>query len=154
MTWGALTLTLTLLGGAWTWYAFRHRGLVSGLRGAAFTLLPLAAYLTKTLRMFTRIADAVTDWAVSLAFNPLVWGGVVLAGVSVVLFVVAGALAARGIGGGPKAVARGSTGKRSGESAGPGELDSGTKGRGRTPTPSGDPELDDIEALLRKRGIS
>ena len=40
VTWGALTLTLTLLGGIWTWCAFRRRGLASGLRGAGFTLLP------------------------------------------------------------------------------------------------------------------
>ena len=149
MTWGALTLTLTLLGGAWTWYAFRHRGLVSGLRGAALTLLPLAAYLTKTLRMFTRIADAVTDWAVSLAFNPLVWGGVVLAGVSVVLFVVAGALSARGIGvRSPGGAARGQRNRATGE------LGAAPSGRGPAPARSGDPELDEIEALLRRRGIS
>ena len=35
VTWGALTLTLTLLGAFWTWLAFRRRGLASGLRGAA-----------------------------------------------------------------------------------------------------------------------
>ena len=54
VTWGALTLTLTLLGGIWTWLAFRRRGVVSGLRGAAFTLLPAAAWLTGTLQLFTR----------------------------------------------------------------------------------------------------
>ena len=34
VTWGALTLTLTLIGGLWTVYAFRRRGVASGLRGA------------------------------------------------------------------------------------------------------------------------
>ena len=41
--WGALTLSLTLLGGIYTWFAFRSRGFVAGLRGVGFTLLPVAA---------------------------------------------------------------------------------------------------------------
>jgi len=56
VTWAALTLTLTILGAIWTWLSFQRRGLASGLRAAAFTLLPLAAYLTRTLRLITRIA--------------------------------------------------------------------------------------------------
>ena len=43
-----------------------------------------------TLRMLTRIVDAVGDWATSLVFNPTVWLGIVLAGISGVLFVVTG----------------------------------------------------------------
>ena len=49
------------------------------IRGLAITLLPAAAWLTGTLRLFTEIADAVTDWAVHLVFSPKVWLGVILA---------------------------------------------------------------------------
>ena len=80
VSWGALALALTLVGGTYTWYAYQRRGLGAGARGAAITLLPLAAYLTKTLRMFTRIADAIGDWATSLVFSPAVWLGIVVAG--------------------------------------------------------------------------
>jgi hypothetical protein len=139
-SWAALTLSLTVLGGIWTWYSFRRRGLSSGLRALAFTLLPLAAYLTRTLRMFTRIGEAVADWATSLVFNPMVWSGVVVAGIAVVLFVVSGLLRAREPGG--RKVARG---RRSGElPAAP------AAGKG----PAVDDDMAEIEALLRKRGIS
>ena len=86
VTWAVLTLSLTAVGGIYTWFAYQRRGLAAGLKGAGITLLPLAAYLTKTLQMFTRMVDAVADWATSLVFNPAVWLGVILAGVGVVLF--------------------------------------------------------------------
>jgi hypothetical protein len=138
VTWAALTLTLTLLGGIWTWFSFRRRGLASGLRAAAFTLLPLAAYLTKTLRMFTRIAEAIADWAASLVLNPLVWVGFVLFGISGSLFVVSGILRARQ--GDARPVKGGKTGPA---------LPSGRK-----PAAPVDDDMAEIEALLRKRGIS
>lgn len=147
VTWGAFTLTLTLLGGIWTWFAFRRRGLASGLRGVALTLLPLAAYLTKTLRMFTRIGDAVADWATTLVFNPFVWSGVILFVISGGLFVLSGALSARGIGTGPRA-------RRGAETAsGPSSLPAAAPRSGRG-APAIDDDMAEIEALLRKRGIS
>jgi heme exporter protein D len=145
VTWGALTLTLTVLGALWTWVSFQRRGLASGLRALAFTLLPLAAYLTKTLQMFTRILDAVADWATSLAFNPFVWLGVVVAGVSALLFVVSGFLRSRQLGG-----ARSGEPGRKPTKASRKELPPAS-GRG---APAIDDDLAEIEALLRKRGIS
>lgn len=153
VTWTALTLTLTLLGGIWTWYAFRRRGLAAGLRGAGITLLPLAAYLTDTLRMFTRIADAVSDWAVRLVFSPTVWAGVALAGIAVGLIVVARFIDTRGGASTPRPAAGSGRGSR----ALPGAAKSTGKGAGKggaKTAGTGDPELDEIEALLRKRGIS
>jgi hypothetical protein len=138
VTWAALTLTLTLLGGIWTWFSFRRRGLAPGLRAAAFTLLPLAAYLTRTLRMFTRIGEAVADWAAGLVLNPLVWMGFLLFGISGSLFVVSGILRARQGG------ARPVKGRERSKELPPGR---------RTAEPVDD-ELAEIEALLRKRGIS
>ena len=73
MTWAALTAVLTALGAAWTWYAFRHRGLASGLRGSGLTLLPPAAFLTGTLEMFTEIGGSVFDWATGVVLSPAVW---------------------------------------------------------------------------------
>ena len=53
--WGALALTLTLLGGLYTWVAYQRRGLAAGLRGAALiTLLPVAAWLTDVLELLAR----------------------------------------------------------------------------------------------------
>lgn len=141
VTWGALTVTLTLLGGLYTWFAFRRRGFVAGLRGVGLTLLPVALLLTDTLRMVSRIGDAVADWALHLAFSPATWLGVVLAGVSVVCFVVAGFLANRS---GPSAPTR--------REAQP--LPEGRGQKAAPVVPGPDPEMDEIEALLRKHGIS
>ncbi len=142
-SWAALTLSLTVLGGIWTWLSFRRRGLASGLRALAVTMLPLAAYLTKTLRLFTQVADAIGEWALNLAWNPTTWAGIVVAGVSGGLFAVSAALRSRGIG-------------RARGQASQGELPRGERRKG-TPAIGGDQDDDgmaEIEALLRKRGIS
>ena len=142
-TWAALTLTLTVCGAIWTWLSFQRRGVASGLRAAAFTLLPLAAYLTQTLRMLTRIVTAVADWATSLVFNPFVWTGVVLAGVSGVLFVLSAFLRSRQRPAPPGPAAAGTA-------KSPGRLSRSE----RRDAPVLDDDTEDIEALLRRHGIS
>src|SRR5919199_4724727 len=94
-TWQALGLTLTLLGLVLTVLVWRRRGPVRGLRALAWSLLPLAAGLTGVLRLGWDIADSIVSWAVRLAFSPVVWLGVVLAGIAGVLFVVSGFLERR-----------------------------------------------------------
>jgi hypothetical protein len=134
VTWGAFTLTFTILGGVGTWFAYRRRGLRSGMRWAAATLLIPAAYFTKTLKMLSEIGSAITSWATSFVWNPLVWVGLGLGATSVILFVVAARL--------------------------PGREPKQSKDRavkpGGTPSalPGADPELAEIEALLKRRGIS
>jgi hypothetical protein len=145
--WAALTLSLTVLGGIWTWMAFRRHGAVAAMRALGFTLLPLAAYLTKTLQMFTHIVDAVTDWATHLVFSPVVWFGVLLGGLGMVLIVVSGMIRARRPG-----AADGSS-KRSAEGSSA-ELPAGRGPRSAPVVSDSDPELAEIEAILRKRGIS
>jgi hypothetical protein len=147
VTWGALTLTLTAIGAVWTWFAFRRRGLAAGLRGAAFTLLPPAAFLTGTLEMFTEIGGSVADWATHLALSPVVWLGIVLAGVSAVLFVVSGTLRARQ---GDTKPGRELPAEGSARAAGRGEL----KPSSRKGEPAIDDDMAEIEAILRKRGIT
>ncbi len=148
--WGALALTLTLLGGLYTWFAFQRRGLAAGLRGAGLTLLPVAAWLTDVLKLLTRIGDAVGDWAVRLAFSPSLWAGVVLAGVSVVLFLVSGFLADRNLGTTPR---RAKEPKQ--EAPRRGELPTAPPASAAPPLDSGvDAEMAEIEAILRKRGIT
>jgi hypothetical protein len=134
--WAALTLSLTVAGSIWTWIAFRRRGLSSGLRALAFTLLPVAAYLTKTLQLVSGIATEITSWVGNLVFNPLVWTGVLLGGFSVGLFVVSGVLRSR--------------------ESGSSEAAAKPLKQGRAPAsaPVLDDDMAEIEALLRKRGIS
>jgi hypothetical protein len=138
VTWAALTVTLTALGAAWTWYAFRRRGVASGLRGAGLTLLPPAAWLTGTMEMFTRIGGAVAGWATGLVLSPLMWAGIVLAGLSVVLLGTSAALRARGRGGRPGAT--------------PKEVPARRQDRGEPAL--GDDDLGDVEDILKRHGIT
>jgi hypothetical protein len=141
--WGALTLSLTVLGGIYTWFAFRSRGFVAGLRGVGFTIIPVALLLTDSLEMATKIGSAVGDWVGNFAFSPASWLGIILALVSVTCFVAAGFLAERGVG------AATSEAKPSRK-----ELNKG-KGTKKEPVLADvDPEMAEIEALLRKRGIT
>ncbi|MCD4535036.1 hypothetical protein LRP67_13160 [Nocardioides sp. cx-169] len=140
VTWAALALVLTALGAVWTWFAYRRRGLPAALKAAGLTLLPLAAYLTKTLKMLTRIGDAVADWATSLVFSPLVWAGVVVAGLAVVLF------------GAGRALERRSGGRQAPRRDARREVPP-SPGAGARAKPAIDDDLAEIEALLRKRGI-
>lgn len=150
VTWAALTAVLTALGAAWSWYAFRHRGVASGLRGAGLTLLPPAAYLTGTLEMFTEIGGSILDWATSLVLNPMVWAGIVLTGLSLLLLGCSAMLRGRGRGGRPHGA----------EPPEPKAVPSAT-GLNRTSSrnepvlaSSDDPDLADIEAILKRRGIT
>lgn len=143
VSYGVLALALTLVAGTWTWFAYRRRGIGAGLTGAGITLLPIAAYLTDTLRMFGRIGGAVGDWATGLVLSPSVWAGIVLAGLGVVLFGAGRAVTAR-------------TGDRPAAPRGRREqLPSSAPATrtGASPAPVDD-DLADIEALLRNRGIT
>ncbi len=71
------------------------RSLGSGLRGAAWSLLPIAAYLTGSIEMFWKMGVAIGDFAKGFVFSPKVWSGIALAGLAVVLFVVSGPLRSR-----------------------------------------------------------
>ncbi|MFS3129197.1 hypothetical protein ACLM5J_12425 [Nocardioides sp. Bht2] len=136
--WQALAAALTLLGGAWTFYAARTRGAAATVRGAGLTLLAPAALFTGTLEMAGEMASAVADWASGLVFSPVVWLGVLLAGLAALLLVLAGWLDRRG-GDSPT-----KDGTRSAPPISPG-------GRG---APAIDDDLSEIEALLKKRGIT
>ncbi|HEY6933650.1 MAG TPA: hypothetical protein VI452_09640 [Marmoricola sp.] len=141
VTWGAFACVLSALGGLLSWLAWRRRGLSAGLRGLAWSILPLAAWLTGTLHLAANVAGDVSSWAVHLVLSPVVWAGIALAGVAVVLFGTAGAMRARGVG----------TRKDAQRQALPEQ-----KGRQpqQTSQTTGLDDMDDIEAILRKHGIS
>jgi len=129
-SWGALALALSALAAIWTWHSLRHRRIASGVRGVALVLLPIAAYLTHTLRMLGRVASVIGDWAAGFVFSPTVWLGLVLAGIAVVLLLVSVRL--------PGA-------SRETKAVEPGR---------RTPqAEAGDGLDDEIQAILRRRGI-
>ncbi|MBO0842277.1 MAG: hypothetical protein J2O46_03770 [Nocardioides sp.] len=149
MTYGAyfaLAAALTVVGGIWTWFAFRRRGLRSGVRALGVTLLAPAAYLTGTLRMLGRVLDAVVSWAVHLVFSPAVWLGVAVAILGVLMIFIAGKMPKR-----ERAARRRSEPRQVAPSPGPAPVAGGARG-GDTLTDGDD--LSDVAAILKKHGIS
>lgn len=141
--WGALAVALSVLLGVVTFFRWRSRGLAAGVRGAAWTLLPVAAWLTGVLELTFDIGSAVGEWAVHLVFSPVVWLGIVLAGVSAALFGAAAVLGRRAEGPTPE-------GTRPSEISQKRPRDRARSGDAAI----GDGDLDDIEAILRRHGIS
>ncbi|GGQ15250.1 membrane protein implicated in regulation of membrane protease activity [Actinomadura coerulea] len=134
----AISLGVTLVGLVISWGAYRRRGAGTGLRGAALSLVPLAAAMT-----------GVTEFLVDLAFSPVKWAGVAVAGLAVVLYLASGAMLSRRGGAGDAGAAKAGDGRRSAGRAG--KPRRGVEG----PAPGGgDPEMAEIERILRDRGIS
>ena len=92
ISWLPLAGGLTILGLILSWVAWRRRGFAAGLRGVAWSLLPLAAYLTGAIKMLWQMGAAIGDFASSFVFSPRVWAGVIVALAAGVLFAVSGGL--------------------------------------------------------------
>ena len=166
IAWLPLCAGLTGIGLVASWFAMRRRGLKAGLRGAAWSLLPLAAYLTGSIEMFWKIGTAIGTFATSFVFSMKVWSGVGVAALAAVLFVVSA-------GGRRRKRARKARGAvedqpdragPGGPAGDPGDVAAG-KGPGRKelatkPARAGKGALDDdddmagVEDILRRHGIT
>jgi hypothetical protein len=126
-----ISLAVTVLGLLGSWAAYRRRGVASGMRGVAWSTVPLAAYLTGLTRFLS-----------DLALSPVKWVGVVLFGVGAVLYMTSGVLLRKG----------GTPGAEP-------ERKSAPRGRAQPAAveqrkPALDPDLAEIEKILKDRGIS
>ena len=148
-TWQAVGVTLSVVGLVLSALLWKRRGAATGLRAVAWSLLPAALGLTGTLRLVWQVGDLVVTWATRLVFSPVVWAGIVLAGVSVVLFGVSAAMRARGRGG---AAEDAGSAKAVGPTGADRQLPAKRSSRKAKPA-VGDDDMDDIEAILRKHGI-
>jgi hypothetical protein len=144
-TWAALALVLTIIGGALSWVVYQRRGLAAGIRGLAWTLIPVAAWLTGTLKLAVNILNDVSDWAARLVFSPAVWAGIIVAGASGALFLASSLMRARDIGV-PRATARKRDRVTSRESK---EIPVKRTQRHESDLD----DMADIEAILKKHGI-
>ncbi len=100
--WLPLCAGLTGVGLVLSYLVLRRRGVGSGLRGAAWSLLPLAAYLTGSVEMLFKIGVAIGDFASGFVFSTKVWSGIAVTGVAALLFVVSGPLRRRRVRGGER----------------------------------------------------
>jgi heme exporter protein D len=152
--WQALAATLTVLLLVTSGVLWRRRGPASGLRMLGVALLPAAAYLTGTLRLIWQVGDAVVGWLVRFTFSPFVWFGIGVALVALALIGTGSALRSRGIG------VRGRASGADRKQLSPG----GSRPAARSPqagatgnagsAAGGDDDLADIEAILKRHGIS
>ncbi|GAB2838715.1 hypothetical protein GCM10022221_42710 [Actinocorallia aurea] len=123
-----VSLVATLVGLAASWGVSRTRGTASGMRGAAWSLVPLGLYLT-----------GVTEFLWSLAFSPVRWGGVAVLALAGALYMVSGVRlragkAQRAVRGGQAASAPPAV-------------------RGGRSAPPVDDDMAEIEEILRRRGL-
>jgi hypothetical protein len=178
--WLALCAGLTALGLVLSLAAGRRRSVRAMLHGVAWSLIPVAAYMTGSTLMFWRIGLAIGKFASSFAFDPLRWAGIGVTGLIVALFLLAGGRARR-------KVARAGRAARVTSKQGQGAVPAVTKGdaltlgnvgspavpgaddvvpRARKPEPAARPvtarrgkaapadnDMTEIEEILRKRGI-
>jgi hypothetical protein len=149
--WFPLCGGLALLGFIASWFAWRRRGVAAGLRGIAWSLVPLAAYLTHAVKMLWQIGSAIGSFATSLVLSPQVWLGVIVAGVSGLLFAVSGGLRRRRSAKAPSVASSGAAGL---PAAKPGTAVQPVKGRAGKGSSADDDEFGDVAQILRKHGIS
>jgi hypothetical protein len=161
VAWFPLCAGLTGLGLVVSWMALRRRGIGAGLRGAAWSLLPLAAYLTGAVEMLWRIGTAIADWVGGFVFSPRVWSGVLVTLLAVLLYVVSAALRRRSPrrsgqveGTGRRAVAAGPSGRQAAGERGALERAPAGQAAARKGKADADDEFAEVEEILRRRGIS
>jgi hypothetical protein len=157
---------LTGLGLVLSYFVMRRRGLGAGLRGAAWSLLPLAAYLTGSVKMFWMIGVAIADFAKGFVFSTEVWSGIAVAALAAVLFVVSGPLRRRRgkrgeRGQDQQAVAAAATrtagreiAPRTAPAAGTPSAQTPVKARKGKNAADDDDDLGDVEDILRRHGIT
>ncbi|MEO3804700.1 cellulose synthase [Nonomuraea sp. B1E8] len=158
IAWLPLCAGATIAGLVLSFLAFRRRGAASGLRVAAWALLPVAAYLTDALRSLWTIGVTIVGFVTGLVFNPLVWAGVAVAGLSAVLFVVSGVMRGRKL----RIVRRRKKPSADAQQEQPVQPAANKPAVSSKPQPAaaapkagkGDDDFSDIEELLKRRGIS
>ncbi len=161
IAWLPLCGGLTGLGLVLSFVAMRRRGLGAGLRGAAWSLLPLAAYLTGAIEMFWKMGAAVGDFAKGFVFSAQVWSGIAVAGVAALLFVVSGPLRRRRVKQGQDKQAVGAKAAAPGRELTPRNAPVATTASAGAPVKArkgkaaaDDDDLGDVEDILRRHGIT
>ncbi|MET8048843.1 cellulose synthase [Streptosporangium sp. NPDC005286] len=173
IAWLPLCAGVTGVGLVLSFLLMRRRGVAAGLRAAAWSLLPVAAFLTGALPTLWQIGTAIIGFLTGLVFNPVVWSGVAVTGLAVVLFLVSGFLRGRRLRGAASPAS--SAPPVSSASAVPAVAAAGPGGRGGAATaatqplpkhkpapapasgpaakPAADDDFSDIEDILKRRGI-
>ena len=90
IAWFPICVGLTGVGLVLSWFTWRRGAVRRAIRGVAWSLLPLALYLTGSILLVGRIGSAVVQFASSFVFSPKTWAGVILFGLSALIFLTSG----------------------------------------------------------------
>ncbi|WP_039832030.1 hypothetical protein [Nocardiopsis valliformis] len=153
-----LGAALTAVGIVISYFVWRKKGAAYGLRGVAWSLLPLIAGLLLLMDVVMQFVLGVLGILLTMAFKLQSWVGLALAVVMVVLYVVSGFMKSKGIGVKPGARPQDKAqAKAQGEGTPAAGAAPAAAGQVKAPqqakAPAADDDFGDIEALLRKRGI-
>jgi hypothetical protein len=145
---GPVFLLVTLVGLILSGIAWRKKGARSGIRGIAWSLLPIAAWLTHALGLIGHIVSSIVQFAGVFVFSPRSWLGVILVGISAVLFLVSGGI--------PLVRWRRRHKEHRDDNPGGGKVAvTAPKTRGKAAVPAEhDDDLSDVRDILKRHGIS
>jgi hypothetical protein len=153
---GGICVAASAVGLVLSWMVWRKKGATRGIRAVAWSLLPLAAYLTGAVRLLGTLVSAIVRFSGSFVFSPKSWAGVIVVGVAAVLFLASGGLPLLNW---RKARERRKLAATAGKRDDPGQGGTApqaiTKANRRAPVPGGsdDDDLGDVQEILRRRGI-
>lgn len=149
----AISFVLTAGGVAFAGLRAYRRRFLSATRWFAVALLPAGLYLTGLFPLASTIGREFADWATKLVFDPRVWTGIALLGVSAVLLVTTRWVGRRG-----GAAVEGAAERQA--AAGPAPERPAVAPTPRAPRKPASGKSDDglgdfadIEEILRRRGI-
>jgi len=132
-------------------FAWRRLGARRGLRWLAVALVPAGLAMSGLAVMFGRMAVAVGRFFTSFVFSPFVWAGFALLAAAVALEFGARAMRARGVGEAPAKTEDAGSTAGIGSSRPQVERSRDVPASNRAPA---DDDMADIEALLKRRGIT
>lgn len=163
IAWFPICVGLTAAGLVLSWLTFRRKGMRRGIRAAAWSLLPLALYLTGSILLVGRIGSAIVQFSSAFVFSPKTYAGVILFVLAAVIFVVSGGIPLLSS---KKRRARKKELKRQAAADGPGPAATETGSRAVAQVGAAKPAKpakagksddgldDDVMEILRRRGIS
>lgn len=158
---GPVCLAVTVVGLVLSAVAWRRKGARSGIRGVAWSLLPAAAWLTHALGLVGRIVAAVVQFGAAFVLSPRAWLGVVLVGLSVVLFLVSGGIPFVRSGKRREQVRQQKADQKAARKSAVAGGPAGTQATGQLPatrkqaaSPADDDDLSEVNDILKRHGIS
>jgi hypothetical protein len=157
-----ICVALTGVGLFASWVRWRRKGPRSGVRLAAWSLLPISAWLVGVATLIERLGSAFARFGASFVFSTKTWAGLLVAVVAVLMFLVSGGIPAVSKRKARKAAKGGSSKDGAAEPGSPRSSAASpaiTAGRGgktaRAPRAAADDDgLGDVEEILRRRGIT